>query len=202
MRGFMSSFSPILRAYKIEAALLGLAFVTTVASAGVFYASASPVTSANEITFSKKDRPDSMIYVDIAGAVVKPGLYRLAQGSRLADLLRASGGLAPGVDRAYFERTFNLAHLMTDQEKVYIPLEGGVTLGTETMGSTVSHTTSSGININTATAVQLDTLPGVGPVTSNKIIDGRPYSSLDELVSKKIISKSVFEKIKELISIN
>lgn len=202
MRGFISSFSPLLKAYKIEAGLLGLALLTSVASVGIFLSSGASPAQSDEISFNKSDTHDRAIYVDIAGAVAKPGLYKLPAGARLADLLRASGGLTSEADKEYFGRSFNLAHLLTDQEKMYIPTQETVASGQGASSTTGSSQAARGININEATAAELDTLPGVGPVTAGKIIDGRPYSAIDELVSRKILSQSVFDKIKDLISIN
>ena len=76
----------------------------------------------------------------------------------------------------------------------------GITINTGTTSNT-GVTASGLININSASESELDTLTGVGPVTIGKIIDNRPYNTLEELVSKKAVSKSVFEKIKDSISL-
>lgn len=139
------------------------------------------------------------ITVDIEGAVVKPGVYTLASGSRIQNLLIAAGGLSLQADREWVAKSLNLAAKLSDGAKVYIPEVGSqksqVSVGTQQV-------TSSGlININTASEGELDTLPGVGPVIAQKIIQGRPYGSVEELVAKKILSNKVFLQVKEKVTV-
>lgn len=141
-----------------------------------------------------------IIKVDIEGAVVKPGLYEVLADARIQDILISAGGLSPKADREYVAKNVNLAARLNDGAKIYIPFAG------ETPTTNLSNSTNStnpvGIDINTATMSQLESLSGVGPATAGKIISGRPYQNISELVSKKIIYKSVFEKIKDKISVN
>lgn len=138
------------------------------------------------------------IVVDVGGAVNSPGLYKLSTDARVADAVSAAGGLSNDVD----SKQVNLAAKVNDGQKVYIQKVG------ESAGSGVSTTTgqvagvSTGglVNINSASSAELDTLPGIGPATASKIIASRPYSSLNDLVLKKAVSSSVFEKIKDKIS--
>jgi competence protein ComEA len=142
------------------------------------------------------------ILVDIEGAVEKPGLFKLPQESRIQDSLVAAGGLSAQADRDYISKNINLATKLTDGAKIYLPF-----LGEAVNNATVPNTSSEGIavgaliNINTASESQLDSLSGIGPVTAQKIITGRPYSSIDELLSKKIAGAKVFEQIKGKISV-
>ncbi|MBI2420982.1 MAG: helix-hairpin-helix domain-containing protein, partial [Candidatus Levybacteria bacterium] len=99
----------------------------------------------------------------------------------------------------FIEKNINLASKVTDGMKIYIPRVG------ESLSSGVNTTISSGsslVGINSAGQAELEALPGIGPVTAGKIIAGRPYSSIDDLVAKKAVSQSVFEKIKDQISPN
>jgi len=87
----------------------------------------------------------------------------------------------------------NLSKRVVDEEKIYIPFL------IERADS--SEATLPSVRINTATSSQLELLPNIGPVTANKIIKNRPYESIDELVSKKILGQKTFENIKSLIEL-
>lgn len=156
-----------------------------------------------EITFEQSTDSDSIksemkeIFVDIEGAVQKPGVYKLNSDSRIQDVLIAAGGLSQDADRVYLEKKVNLAQKLTDGVKIYLPkISDAEVLSTvkQDAGQTL-------ININTASIPELDSLPGIGAVTAQKIIEGRPYGSIGELMGKKIVNSSVFEKIKEKISV-
>lgn len=138
------------------------------------------------------------ITVDIEGAIIKPGVYKLESGSIIQDALVLSQGLSEEADRDYVAKNINLAQKLIDGEKIYIPREG------ETPVAQVIQTSSSTsqtalLNINTASESELDGLPGVGPVTSEKIINGRPYSKIEDLLNRKIVSSKVFLEIKDKI---
>lgn len=151
-----------------------------------------------EIEIISGEEETGTIWVDLAGAVMSPGVYELPGGSRFKDLLARAGGLSAGADREWVEKNLNLAQKLEDSQKVYIPsqseMENGEVAGEETV-------VSGKININTASASELDTLWGIGEVRAKDIIDNRPYSSIDELLTKKVIPANVFEKIKEEITV-
>lgn len=136
------------------------------------------------------------IKIDIEGAVAKPGVYKLDFDSIIQDGLVSAGGLSENADRDYVAKNINLAAKLTDGAKIYIPKIG------ENISQTVlgAETKNGLININTASEDSLDSLPGIGKVSADKIISGRPYTKVDDLLSKKIITSSVFNKIKDLIS--
>ncbi len=135
------------------------------------------------------------ILVDVAGAVVRPGVYSLPASSRISDAIEKAGGITEEADTVHIAQVINKAQVLQDGQKVFIPLAQAdpVIKSSDTQGSL--------ININTASASELEDLPGIGEVTADKIITNRPYTTLEELVSKKAISQSVFEKIKEQISL-
>lgn len=135
------------------------------------------------------------VQIEASGAVVEPGVYEIPYDSRVKDVLIAAGGLTAKADRTYISKNINLAQRVVDGMKVYFPAMGE-------SATTQINAVNRLININTASSSELDTLPGIGPVTAEKIINGRPYQTLSELVSKKIISRSVFDKIKDKISLN
>lgn len=151
-----------------------------------------------EITFETAATTSAKIKVDIAGAVLKPGVYELNLDSRLQDLLVASGGLSSEADREWGAKNLNLASKLQDGGKVYIPKIGE---NFKPSGSQVEGTNTGLININTGSAQELDKLPGVGPVTAQKIISNRPYQAIEELLTKKAVGKATFEKIKDQISV-
>ncbi|PIR78793.1 MAG: competence protein ComEA, partial [Candidatus Levybacteria bacterium CG10_big_fil_rev_8_21_14_0_10_36_30] len=134
----------------------------------------------------------------------KPGVFRLPPDARVQDALIAAGGISAQADRNFIEKSLNLAQKLTDGAKIYIPRQGEVATSTKlTTGLSVdtSQSVRGQININSATLVQLDTLPGVGQVIGQKIIDNRPYSDISQLVSKKIVSQKTFDKLKDSIGI-
>lgn len=169
-----------------------------------------PHDTKGEITFEAasdtsplaKEAEKKLVTVDVSGAVEKPGVYDLPSDARVQDALIAAGGMSTEADREKISKGLNLAAKLTDGGKIYIPKMGEEALassGQTVLGST---TVSSGtININTASASELDKLQGVGQVTAEKIISNRPYGSIEELVSKKIIGQKVFEQIKGKISV-
>lgn len=142
------------------------------------------------------------INIDIEGAVVLPGVYDLPMESRIKDALIAAGGLSGGADREFVAKNINLSVKLSDGAKIYIPEKGEVeeNTGIKSIKDGVSLAAGQ-ININSASEQELDTLPGVGPVTAKKIIQGRPYASIDDLLNKKIIGSKVFSQIKDKISI-
>jgi len=142
------------------------------------------------------------VFVDVGGAVMESGLYKLGGGARVNDALVAAGGLSEKADRDWFLKNINLAQKVSDGSKIYIVFKGesqsvGVVSGGQVAGTTVT----SKINVNIASATELDKLWGVGPATAEKIINGRPYSSVEELKTKKVLKSNVYERIKDEVSV-
>src|SRR6266566_1795423 len=121
------------------------------------------------------------VVIDVAGAVRRPGLYRLAQGARVADALRRAGGATRRADLSLV----NLAQLVSDGEQVIVPRRGAPAAAAAGGGADGAPTATGPVHLNSATVEQLDTLPGVGPVTAHKIVDYRAkhgaFTSVDEL---------------------
>ncbi len=118
------------------------------------------------------------LVVDVAGAVRRPGLYRLERGARVADAVARAGGLTPRAERT----AVNLAAPLADGEQVLVVARGSPVVG----GAASPGAAAAGpVSLSSATAEQLDTLPGVGPVTAQKIVDYRhahgPFTSVDGL---------------------
>lgn len=148
------------------------------------------------------------IVIDVSGAVNKPGVYTLSSDSRVHDAIIEAGGLASTVDQQRVAQMLNLAAPLTDGAKLYIPVLGeqmvtsGNASGNSSTGSqAVAGESTQLININTASNTELESLPGIGDVTAGKIIENRPYGSVEELREKKVVGEATFEKIKEQISV-
>lgn len=139
------------------------------------------------------------IFVDISGMVEIPGVYQLEADSRIQDALSAAGGLSADADREYVSKNLNLAKKVTDGMKIYIP-GVGEKVNIEQQG--VSSIETGLININTSSISLLETLPRVGPVTAGKIVNARPYSTIDELYEKKVMGAKTFEQLKDLVTVD
>ncbi len=113
--------------------------------------------------------------------------------NRVQDALIAAGGLSANADREWVIKNLNQAQKLVDAAKIYIPL-----VGEKTQTATIN---TGLISLNNAAQAELESLEGIGPVTAKKIIDGRPYSSTEEICTRKIISKAVCDKIKEKITL-
>ena len=212
----LSHFLGNLRIHPIETVMIIVASVITVISGVMFYSShPQKEVLATTDQVNKIPTPvEEKIYVEISGGIKKPDVYQVPAGSRLYELIDKAGGLSSEADDEYIARNYNLSKLVSDQEKIYIPTKSDIANGIfvepkdrvlkyveDDLSQNQDTQSDLTVSINSATQDELETLPGVGPVSANKIIDGRPYSSIDELLSKKAISASVFEKIKELITL-
>ena len=137
------------------------------------------------------------IFVDVTGAVNKPGVYTLTGKSRVIDAIKAAGDSAPGADLS----TINLARVLNDGEQIYVD-----STVVNSNGVRVSKAVRSGpININRATARQLDALDGVGPVIAQRIVDYRKingsFLTIDDLQKVSGIGAAKFAQIKAKVRI-
>lgn len=149
------------------------------------------IISAEKVA-GEKVVAEIMVHVD--GAVVRPGVYKLAGDLRVDDAIKAAGGMTADADTS----KVNLAAKIADGQKVMVPSKSQVVSG---QGLVVSQSQNNLISINSGTQAELESLPGIGSVTAQKIISLRPYGSVDELLSRKAVSSSVFQKIKDLVSL-
>jgi len=152
-----------------------------------------------------------VVVVDLSGAVINPGVYKLSKNARVGDLLKEGGGLAKTAQAQWVLKNLNLAQKLSDGEKIYVPFEwdtaqesGGVVAllssDTNTNAVTTIANPSSSTNVNTATFDQLDELPGIGEVYARKIEAGRPFKDLADFTTRSGIPKSTVEKLRGLIS--
>ncbi len=139
------------------------------------------------------------IMVDVAGAVEKPGLYKLTSGSRIGDALVMAGGFSAAADREWVAKSINLAEVLKDGGKVYVPRQSD-NQKTQIVRESDNQINQK-ININTAILSVLDGLTGIGEARARLIMDNRPYGNIDELVSKAKIPQSVYEAIKDSVTI-
>ena len=159
---------------------------------------------------SGSDRPassatNSTIVVDVQGAVRRPGVHRLAAESRVGDAVQAAGGYGPSVDIAAAAALLNLAERLVDGAKIHVPVLGEATPpGPPPAGRDDATVTGGLIDINHATADELDTLPGIGEVTAAKIIAAReemPFASIEDLIGRDVVGPATMDKIRELITV-
>jgi competence protein ComEA len=130
------------------------------------------------------------ITVNVAGEVNKPGLYTLPFGARAQTAVRVAGGFTPKAEISLV----NPAQILEDGEQLRIPGKTAEGSGSSAGGSSLDAPTER-INVNTASASELENLPGVGPKMAAKIIAGRPYSSMNDLDKVKGIGPSMLKKL-------
>jgi competence protein ComEA len=168
-----------------------------------------PSAKVEVLTATTSGGTTNEIAVEIAGEILKPGVYKFQLGSRVDDLLIISGGFTASADRLWTDKYLNRAAKLTDGQKIFIPsineqsnvLSAKNTGGDQTVSSTFSSDSNTLVNVNTASLGELDALPGIGPVYGQSIIEHRPYSNIEELLSKGALKSSVYQKVKDLVSV-
>jgi len=138
--------------------------------------------------------PDPLIVVDVAGAVAHPGVYRLAAGSRIADALHAAGGATDEADLV----VLNKAMPVRDGQRIYVP-RPGETVPAGSAGSDAQLK----IDVNHATAAELEALPGIGPTIAARIVRSRgshPFNRIEELQTRGLVTARVFADIKDMVT--
>lgn len=166
--------------------------------------SGSPVSGASGTLASPTPTPSlSRLVVHVAGKVRRPGLVRAAVGARVADVLAAAGGALPGVDLT----DVNLARQVRDGEQIVIGVAGS---GQTDESSTPEPTSDSPmpgrpLDLNSATAAQLEVLPGVGPVLAQRIIEWRTqhgqFTAVDELLEVSGVGAKKFEGLRAYVRV-
>lgn len=146
------------------------------------------------------------LVVEVAGAVVRPGVYTLPVGSRVADAIAEAGGYSTDVDPRAAETKLNLASKLADAQLIAVPRRGdGAASSPSTTAAPGKSAVATGpINLNTASAAELDTLPGIGPATAAKIIASREeksFASIDELVTRKIVTPTILAKFRSQVTV-
>ena len=143
------------------------------------------------------------LIVEVVGAVRRPGVYRMAMGSRVGDAVDRAGGYSPRVDTTLAEQQLNLAAPLHDGDQIRVPARGEAAAPPSSGGGTARG--SGGlVDLNHATQSELEALPGIGPATAEKIIAAReeaPFNAVEELRSRGILGEKTFEKLRELVTV-
>ena len=157
---------------------------------------------------SDEDVGRRTVFVHVTGAVANPGIYELDEGARVASAVREAGGFADDAE----QEACNLARIVSDGEQIRIPtheeVEGQAQAGvpSDSVGSPSGNPTGQPLNINTATAEQLEALPGVGPATAGKIVADResngPFATTEDLMRVKGIGEKKLAELDGLISVS
>lgn len=209
-----------------RAALLtgGLAMVLVVGAFALAFGSGSSGTIGVEgaVPFESGGRPlesgtdpaagatsGRIVVVEIVGAVERPGVFRLSDGARVGDLVAAAGGYGPRVDTGRAGRELNLAAPLHDGDQVRVPARDDAALpsprsagGGSASGGAVP---GAPIDLNDATETELDTLPGIGPVTAAKIVASReeqPFTAVADLRTRKLVGEKTFAQLKDLVTVS
>jgi competence protein ComEA len=161
-----------------------------------------PAERVEAAALEVEEEPARELVVHVAGAVARPGLYRLPEGSRVDDAIGLAGGAKP---KAALD-SVNLAAPVADGQQVVVPLRSAAGGSPTASGSTGEGPPGGGkVSLNSATLEQLDELPGVGPVTAQQILDYRAangaFRSVDELDAVPGIGPSRLEQLRPLVDL-
>ncbi len=190
---------------RIAAAALAIALVAVGLGAWLVFSVDAVQPAAEELldpfaeaSSSAAPGASEVLVVDVEGAVVRPGVMELPAGSRVADAVEAAGGYSSQADLAAAAAQVNLAATLRDGQQIFVPLIGA------SAGNGGSGGGAGGglVDLNSASPEELDALPGIGPVTVQKIVAARAeqaFSSLDEMVTRKVLTNAQVDKIRDLV---
>lgn len=192
--------------------LIGMAVVLAMAAVAVTHVlSGAAATNDFEITSSEVptletsvEPASEVVFVHVSGEVQNPGLYQMDSGSRVADAVNAAGGFTDSAD----ESSCNLARIVSDGEHILIPSTEETAMAKAANDGppvAVTGASTAPVNINTATAEQLETLPGIGSSTATKIISDResngPFQNVEDLARVSGIGQKKLESLEGLICV-
>jgi len=175
--------------------LLAIALVAVVVlTVSRLHSSGGQVVAVVEDLPAPTRSPEPLVVVDVTGAVAHPGVYRLAASSRIVDALIAAGGMTGEADLD----ALNKAAPVRDGQRIYVP-RPGETVPAGSAGSDAQLK----IDVNHATAAELEALPGIGPTTAARIVrsrGGHPFTRVEELQTRGLVTARVFADIKDMVT--
>lgn len=189
-------FKEAILSHKLESVFFGSSLIIFLVSLIMFLQTKVDSSSKNTVITQKTKSGTSNSMIDIGGAVKRPGVYPVVAGQRVYELVDKAGGLTEEADLTFFDKNINRAQKLNDQVKIYIPFNKN-----EQLLRPIETYSTSLISINSSEISELESLPGIGEVTAKKIIDNRPYSSIEDLFNKKLVKTNVYEEIKLLITL-
>ncbi len=179
---------------------LAIIFALSIGIASFYFLNSRPgaeIAAVEELVPIVEQVEPAKLIVNVAGKVTNPGVYQLPSGARVVDAIQAAGNQLKGVDIS----DINLARVLVDGEQILVG--GSKSISGRSIVKKISP--DNPLDINRATLAQLDTLPGIGPVTAQRIIDYRikvgRINALDELKKLSGLGGSKFEEIKPLLRI-
>ncbi len=179
---------------------LAIIFALSIGIAAFYFLNSRPgaeIAAIEELAPIVEQVEPAELIVNVAGKVANPGVYQLPSGARVIDAIQAAGNQLKGVDIS----DINLARVLVDGEQILVG--GSKSISNRSVVKKISP--DNPLDINRATLAQLDTLPGIGPVTAQRIIDYRikvgRINALDELKKISGLGGSKFEEIKPLLRI-
>jgi competence protein ComEA len=210
MREEIENLQSNLSLYKTPLILGGIGAALLILAVGLLLKSQ---ITASDVVFTTNASSSAAvkIRIDVAGAVISPGVYEFFEGDRVSDALTSAGGLSVAADRNWVAKNLNRAAKLVDGGKIYIPSQieekvpaplSGTSTGEQNLINLGNIGVSEGkVNLNAASQTELEALPGIGPVYAGKIISGRPYQSVEELKTRKILGQSLYNKLKDLLTV-
>ena len=176
----LEDLTQLLRKYRFPAGLVvaGLFLFITGLAASLGESKQDEVSFKTQEQLTPIQTNPQTVVIDIGGAVKKPGVYELPSGARIKDAVHKAGGFLNDTDQEQISFKVNLAALLTDGQKVVIPVKNEEIGEEQTVAET---TTDKSISINNATQSELESLSGIGPVRAGEIISNRPYGDISEI---------------------
>lgn len=211
-KGFNIDWEELLLKYRYQILLVLVGVILIGLGVFLFKNKDSLYSSSVEVLESSSGNEDigsGEVVIEVAGAIETPGVYRLSTNARVEDALIAAGGISVDADRDWMEKTLNRAAKIIDGQKIYIPrvneqisgMSASNVAGYQSTSSVGGSDFSRTVNVNIASQKELESLWGIGPVTAQNIIEQRPYSSVEELLNKKILKSNVYETNKDKLSV-
>lgn len=193
--GILATGLPRLAALGGAAALALLAVVLATGQGN-----GSVLLEAGAPTAGSSIAGDGLLVVEVAGAVARPGLYRLHPGTRVGEAIAAAGGYDPRVDAIAVAANLNLAERVADGDRIVVPSRHDATAPSHGGGTAPGGV----VDLNAATAAELEALPGIGEVTAARIIAARdeaPFERVDDLRTRGLVGEKTFERLRDLVTV-